>query len=486
MGSQQMNGRRYVGWKESLVFGLANGGQNVSLHVITFFLNYFFINVFNINSSIVAIMLLVEGIWDTINDPLMGAVIDRTRTRWGKLRPFLLGVPVPLALTTVALFAGPLLIANPSQNAVSKVVYMVATYFLWETLFTVADISFWSMSAAISPNPGDRTKAITSARFLAGVFGGFANATVPVLLDLSNKTGGIDIKKAFLGIGIMTGIAGMGIFSLAGFKVKERVAQSDEEPSIRECLECIVKNPPLRYIIFKDFIGALGNVGGAFTTYFYLDVLGSASYSIAVGLVSAITDPISYLLIPAVKKKLDNKQITIYAQIFTSILNAGAYFIGIRRKSNVRFMVVLMIIKFGIEALANGVTAVIPTEMIAETVDYMEWKTGMRPEGINFSVLSFFRKLSSVAARALGAFLLKPIGYQTSAANAVVPQSERTKQGIWFMFMAFPVIFRLLSLLPMFFYDLVGAKRETMLAQLAARRLEPSDELPPMVPPHKA
>ena len=475
MGSQQLNERRYVGWKESFTFGLANGGQNISLHVITFFLNYFFINVFNVNSSIVAVMLLIEGVWDTINDPLMGAMIDRTRTRWGKLRPFLLGVPVPLALTTVALFAGPLLITNPSENAVSKVVYMVATYFLWETLFTVADISFWSMSAALSPNPEDRTRAITSARFLSGVFGGFANATVPVILDLSNKTGGIDIKKAFLVIGLVTGIAGMGIFSMAGFKVKERVVQSDEEPSIRECLECIVKNPPLRYIIFKNFIGALGNVGGAFTTYFYLDVLGSASYSIAVGVVSAITDPISYLLVPAIKKRLDNKQITIYSQIFTSVLNTAAYFIGLRRMPNIGFMVVLMIIKFGIEALANGVSAVVPTEMVAETVDYMEWKTGMRPEGVNFSVLSFFGKLSSVAARALGAFLLKPIGYQTSATNAVVPQSERTKQGIWFMFMAFPVIFRLLSLLPMYFYDLVGKKRDTMYEELAARRTQLAD-----------
>jgi len=466
-----------VGGKERLAFGVALGGQGVSLHIINNYLNYFFINIFHVNSNIVAAMLLAEGIWDTVNDPLMGALIDRTRTRWGKLRPYLLAVPIPMALTTVALFAGPILIKNPGENALSKVFYIFVTYFLWETFYTISDIPFWGMSAAVSPNPQDRTRIISYARFISGCFGGLPTMAVPVILDLSNKPGGLDIKKAFFIIGLIAGIAGMGLFSLAGLKVRERIVQSEEQPSLRECLDCIVKNPPLRLLILRNFIYALCNTGNAFSTYFFLDVLGSASYSVLAAVPGGFTDPLSYVFIPAIKKRFNNKQIVIFSQLLISLLHAGTYFIGVRWKRNVLFMVALMMAKNGIEALFNGASFVIPTEMVGETVDYMEWKTGWRPEGVNFSVLSFFNKITGVIARALGAYLLKPIGYQTSAANAMVPQTERTKQGIWFMLMAFPVIFRLLSLIPMFFYDLVGKKRDTMMEEIAVRRAERSQEV---------
>ena len=87
--------RRYVGTKESLAFGIANGGQVMSFSLITSYLTYFFVNVFNIDPKIVAGMLFVEGIWDTVNDPLMGTVVDRTRTRYGKLRPIYWAFPYP-------------------------------------------------------------------------------------------------------------------------------------------------------------------------------------------------------------------------------------------------------------------------------------------------------------------------------------------------------------------------------------------------------
>ena len=91
--------RRYVGTKENLVFGVANGGQVMSFTLITSYLTYFYVNIFNIDPKIVATMLFLEGIWDTLNDPLMGTIVDRTRTRAGKLRPYLIGVPVPMTIS---------------------------------------------------------------------------------------------------------------------------------------------------------------------------------------------------------------------------------------------------------------------------------------------------------------------------------------------------------------------------------------------------
>jgi len=478
MDSHRATDRRYINAREAYGFGMANGGMIVNRVVIGTYVNFFLVNVFRINPSAVATMFLLEGFWDIFNDPLMGILVDRTRTRWGKMRPWLIVAPLPMALATVALCAGPLLLQNPSENAISKIVYMAVAYTLWETCFTMCDVPYWGISAAVSPNPQDRTRIITYARFISTFFGGLPQFVIPILLDTSNKPGGPDIRNIFFGIGLVSGIVGMGFFSLAGIVARERVAQTSDAPSIRECLTCIVQNRPLRLLMLKDIVGALAGVSSTFTMYFYLDVIGSASSSIIVGIPSGFTNLFAYTCLPLFKKwlKNNNKKIIYTSQVTNAALNAIAYLLGMRNHSNTVFMVVLMMIKQGLGELFNGVDTVIPTEMVAETVDYMEWTTGRRTEGVSFAAMSFIGQFSGVLARSLGAFLLGPIGYRTAAGNATIPQSEFTKQGIWFMFMAVPVVFRLLSMIPLAFYDLVGPKREQMLEELSIQRAQRAKE----------
>ncbi len=469
MGVSVNTERRYVSRRETIAYGLANGGQFLS-NFLSPYINYFFINVFHINSNAVAAMLLFEGFWDTVNDPLMGTLVDRTRTRWGKLRPYLLAVPLPLALTTILMSAGPMLLHNPSENAASKIVYMFVTYVLWEFFFTVCDIPFWSMSVAISPNPQDRTRVITSARFLSSFFSGLPIAVIPMLLDLAKNSATLELREVFFGLGLFSGITCFVLFSLAGLFTRERIVQSSKGPSLRECFQCILHNPPLRILILRSAILSFAGIGNSFATYYFVDVLGSASYSILAGLPGAVTNLIAYALIPIFKKRLDNKQIIFVSQLSLSLLNAFAYFAGLGNFAKPSVIMPLIMLQQGIMALFNGVEQVVPTEMIGETVDYTEWTTGLRSEGVSFAMQTFLGKLTSTVARSLGAFLLKPIGYKTSAINAIIPQSMSTKKGIWFMFMASPTLFRVLSLIPMFFYDLVGEKRERMLRELSLSR----------------
>ena len=109
-GATRSYTRKYTRRREVIAYGFAGCGENMSYSMVTSYITYFFVNVFNIDPRIVSGMLFVEGLWDTINDPLMGALVDKTRTRWGKLRPYLLGVPIPLAIATAVLFGGPLLL----------------------------------------------------------------------------------------------------------------------------------------------------------------------------------------------------------------------------------------------------------------------------------------------------------------------------------------------------------------------------------------
>lgn len=465
--------KRYVTPRENLIYGVANGGQCMSYTFLTSYISYFFVNVFNIDAKIVASMLFITGIWDAINDPLMGSIIDKTRTRHGKLKPYLLGVPIPLAITTIMLFAGPLVVSTGGQRAWQKIVYMFVTYFLWEFFYTIGDVPFWGLSAAISPNPEDRTRAITSARFISNIVGALPGIIIPILIDLVNSSIiNTNLKMIFFGYAVFSGVFGMGLFSLSGIFVKERVVQATQEPSFGECLKGLIYNKPLRTIILKDVLSSLGGIGGPFSTYYYVDVLGSASAALVVGIPGAVTGLGGYSLIPFFKKRFNNKQIVIGARIYEVIIGISKYLLGIGKYTRPGFMIPMMAVESGFSGVLAGVNSVVPTEMIGETVDYSEWTTGQRSEGISFAVLTFVGKFGGAMSRALSVWLLPFIGYKTSDHSAILPQGVSTKAMIWALFTIIPALLKLFGLVPMFFYDLVGEKRNTMLKELDERRKE--------------
>lgn len=463
--------RRFVGTRETLVYGIANSGQVMTASLITGYLTYFYVNIFNIDPVIVASMLLFEGIWDAFNDPLMGSLVDKTRTRWGKFRPYLLGIPAPMALVSVVLLAGPLLINDPNPRSAVKIVFMFVTYTLWELLFTISDVPFWGMSAAISPSPEDRTRAIASASFLSRNLGGIPTTIMPIMMDLT-KNGIVktDLKQTFFITGSACAIIGMGLFFLAGIFTKERVAQSMEEPRLIDCFKSITKNGPLKLLIWHNLLGALGNIGGIFGQYYFIDVLGNASASLFVWMLGSVVTPVSYAFIGKVKERFNNKQIVIISKLFNDFIGILMFFLSIKRYADIRFMLPMMSIRNALSAIFHGVGSVVPKEMIIDTVDYMEWKTGQRSEGMSFAVLTLVGKLNGALSRALGSLLISVIGYKTSHTSAIVPQTEAVKFRIFAMNSIVPTLLGLFAIIPILFYDLVGEKHERILRELTERR----------------
>ena len=155
MEQTELKERRYVGVRETLIYGVANGGQVIGYNLVRMQLTFFLVTVFGIPGQAVSLMIFFMGIWDTMNDPIMGTIVDKTRTRYGKLRPYLLFVPIPLGAATILFFGGAEFLRGV-ESTTAKIVYMCITYFIWEFFYTIGDIPFWGMSAAISPNPKDR------------------------------------------------------------------------------------------------------------------------------------------------------------------------------------------------------------------------------------------------------------------------------------------------------------------------------------------
>lgn len=463
--------KRYVGVKETLIYGIANSGQVIGYNLVRQQLTLFLVTVFGIPWQAVTIMISVMGVWDTLNDPMMGTIVDKTRTRYGKLRPYLLLVPIPLGIFTILFFGGAEFLKNV-DSPTTKIVYMCITYFLWEFFYTIGDIPFWGLSAAISPNPDDRSRVITSARLISGAIGGLVAPIISIFIDLQNKgTIGIDMRQLFLIFGIVGGTLGMGLFSLAGIFTRERVVQTSKEPKIPDCFKALFKNKPLILIVISNILGTVESIADTFTQYFYLFTLGSASYSIIAGVPGVITGFVAYTFIPALEKRWSSKQIIVRAVIVKAIVSSAVFIIGAKWYRNPAVIIPLMMIWGVVNAAVSSIKMVIPTKMIGDTVDYVEWKTGERNEGTSFSLLTFISKLTGSLTTAVSVAIMPLIGLEEVGQDMILAEGGEinTRFMLWAIVTIIPAVLNLFSLIPFKFYDLEGKKLEKIQSDLIVR-----------------
>lgn len=462
-----------VGRGEIAAYGIAGGGQNLAYGLITGYLMYYCVNVFHIDPRVVGLMLFVEGVWDVVNNPLAGMVIDRTRSRHGKMLPYLRWCIAPLAVFTVLLFAGPYLIRDTSSFSPAKIAFMFLSYFAWEIFYTITDVAYWGLSAAISPDAKERRRVMTFNNAAVNVGSSLPFVVVPFLLDYAATDGAVfDMRAVFMLLGVVAGVVGIGLFSLAGFFVHERVEQSQEGSSFRESLHELLHNPGLRLIILSGLIRSLSGVSSVFMTYYFIDVLGYASLSVLVNIPTVITWAFSYALLKPIRRRFDARQFTIFGAVLTGAIWFAVFLIGLRFYRSVPVMVPVLMVANGLFGLINAPVNIVQNEMLADTTDYSEWTTGKRSEGVSFSLRIATTKIGSTVVQAFGSVLLSMIGYVTLADEARVVQSDAVQFRIFVLFALVPGVFYLLSAVPLIFYDLVGEKLERMRRELNVRRGE--------------
>ncbi len=475
---KQPRERTYVGVKETVLYGVANGGQVIGYNLVRTYLTFFLMTVFGIPSKAVTIMIFVLGIWDALNDPMMGVVVDKTRTRFGKLRPYLLFVPIPLGIATVLLFGGAQFLSGV-ESTTAKIVYMWVVYFIWEFFYTIGDIPFWGMSAAISPSLNDRSRVITSARFISGAIGGITNMLIPVFIDLSTA-GKISWKlpAVFLFMGLLAGTLGMVLFSFAGIFTKERVVQNSDEPKLSDCFRYLFKNKPLLLLVLSSVLGTVEGIGDIFAQYYYKLSLGFASLSIVAAIPGVIMGFFAYLLIPWFEKRWSSKQIVVRITIFKAILTTVIFFLGFKFYQNPKVIVPLLSLQGFFTSALCSIKMVIPTKMVGDTVDYMEATTGERGEGMAFSLLTFISKLTGSFSTGIAAAIFPLIGLeQVNAEMQLVESGVNTRLWLWALVTMIPAVLNLISLIPFIFYDLEGEKLEKIHRIVQNDRLALSKEM---------
>ncbi len=466
--------KRYVGIKETLIYGIANGGQCIGYNMVRTQLTLYLVTVFGIPAKAVSLMILLMGFWDAFNDPLMGSIVDKTRTRYGKLRPYLIVVPVFLGIATIVFFGGAEFLKGV-ENTWVKIAYMSITYFVWEFFYTIGDIPFWGLSAAISPSTIDRSSIIKSARLISAVFSYIPTILVAVCIDLS-KSGAIpfDLSQVFLLLGIFAGTFGMFLFSLSGFMTRERVIQINEEPKFIDCFKYLFKNKPLLLIVLSSILATVEGISTTFTTYYYTISLGIASLSLVASIPGIICGGISFLTMSKFEKRFTSKQIVVFSVLANCITAVVVFLVGLKHYTNPKVIVPLLAVQGMVTMFNLSIKSVIPTKMIAETVDYMEWKSGERGEGMSFSLLTFISKLTGSLSTAIATAILPIIGLEQVGQDFVLNEASgiNTKFWLWALMTAIPAVLGLIQLIPYKFYDLEGEKLAMIQSEVKSRRAE--------------
>ena len=478
--------RRYVGTKETVGYVIFDMAQSFNINTYS---ERFITTIFKLDLGLQAVANLINSIWDIVNDTFSGALVDKTRTRWGKFKPYLVVLGIPGTLATCLYWLMPLLFPNASSTSMAKFFFYLVLAILRETGGTFRGFAQTGMLATITPNPIERTRLITQAQFFSGFLGEkLPQQIMDIVLDLIGNQfvgkGNFDkaYKGVFIGMGIFTslvsGIAALWFATIT----KERVMQSVETPSIKEGIKSIVNNKPILLLTLSDTLSSFSLFSGSKQDYF-IDVLNFATLGTIVGIPGAIVHPFSYTLVPWFRKRFSTRALAILGKYSIDITYIPVFLVGcIGGKKNGLYKKVLpmgiaLCLQETFYMFFYGLRHVIPSEMYNEAMDYCEWKNGYRTEAMTSAAKGLAQKLASTLSNFVKTLFKKWIGYDINAYTQGSAQSDSTKFWLFAMFTVLPLITTTLGIIPILFYDLSGKKRDKMYEELLARRALMNSEI---------
>ena len=504
--------------KEALAYGVAGFGQNFICTIIGSYLTIFLtdallfgaegVTIGSVTGSMaVAYLMLGTRIFDAFNDPIMGSVVDKTRTKWGKCRPYLKWMAIPIAVMTIACFL-PVFRAK----ATSSFIIIAIVYVIWSVVYTVADVPYWGLSTCMTNDTVVRGNMLTVTRLLCTLGAGIVTVFVPIITNgitakfkytadnigqiMVDKAAEIDKLVANQGLTVEeaaqtfvgTVIKGQEVMNadtlkmtyficavvlvvlavpmfFYGFKhTKERFTADDNPPSLGHNLKLLFKNDQLLLVVIS------GILGGARMVYTFTGGLYFAKYVLQnEGMYSLITllvvpgGLVASLLVPWMSKKFTKKWAYIAVHLFGGIVMAIMYFVGY----DAPWKLVIAAIGLVLLGIPQGVNNIITYAMIGDTVDYLEWKTGERGEGICFAMQTLINKIGMAVGAFIGVISFSAAGIN-SETGYISAEGANT---LWNMLVLSGVISMFACAVPMFFYKITEKRQAEMVSEIEARKV---------------
>lgn len=420
-------------------------GSNVIYALVATYLMVFYTESLGLKAAAVGTLLLVVRVWDSVLDVLMGILVDNTKTRWGKFRPYLLFGGVLTGASAAACFI------SPNFSEAGKLVYAYCTYIAWSMSYTLCDIPFWSLTAAMTSDSAERTRVTAVSR--TGAQFGYWIVFVGALPAVKFFGGSWSL------VGMLAGVICTGCFLVAFWNVREHgVTPRHERQTPQSALRFFLANRPLRYLMLACLLlEIVSNIRGAFTFYFFKYYLAREDL-IPWGMAANITLVIvGCVLSPLVARRFGKVKTVIYSYLLAGAATALIFFAG---QSVTAFLCLT-----GVAGFFDGVGNIVRNSCLADCVEYGEWKTGNRAEGLVFSANIFKSKVASGFAGAIPAYLLAWIGY---VPNAVQPAA--TLQWIALFFTVILGAATITAILPLFRYELSEARYACIVTELNQRK----------------
>lgn len=488
--SDIMDKQTYVPKKEWLAYGIGALGQGMVYGIMSSYISDFYLNVLKVTPIFVLLLMLLARIWDAINDPIMGYIVDHANPKHGKLKAYLLYTPVPVAILTMLLFYAPDL--TDSQ----RMVYAAITYVLWGMIYTSSDVPFWSLPNALTPNADERGSIISKARTLNGIGSAIPMAMfmgLGFVLPKFNLAGNDLEQKKYVIMALTCSVIGNILFIRVYFKTKERVnipIPPKKDKSQPNTLKLIFTCKPLM------LTAAMGIISAA-RYMFQAGAVHVARYSFYIGkdptnltgqeLESALQSNIStvstvlagasavgmfgaMIAVTPLIKKFSYKQLVIGSSLLGAASSLAMWFIGYEH-----FWACVPCLL--ISTIPCGVINVCAFAMVGDCLDYMELHTGVRLTGMGNAIQSFVTKFSNAIATSGIILMYIIVGLDVSQMSANVTTNPATldpsiRTGIFSVVSIIPAISLLLCTIPMFFYKINGEYREQMEKDLAKQREE--------------
>lgn len=478
-------------------------GQNMIYNIIGTGLVFYFQSVLFIPAMATGVIFAIARVWDAINDPMMGTIVDRTNTKWGKCRPYLIFVPAAVCVITILCFCNGIYGSQNSSTVNGLIIaWAGVSYILWGMTFTVGDIPLWGITARMTDDENDRASLLSLARIAGGVGGIVLAIIVPLSQAVGNsltKSQGLSTQKGqqfgFIIVAVILSVIGCGLFQLSSF-AKERVKSSDEHYTIKENFQLMWRNRPFRQIMISSILRApimlLMMVAMTLLSYYYGDYNQKSYvvYMIVLGGGIFGGQFIAMAFAPMLVKKFEKKKVYNISSIASGIAFALIFVIYklAPNKLDQPLWLAICCVVFTIAAAGMGIVNVYQSVMIADTIDYEEYEHGIRPDGVFFAGQSFCTKLNSGIAALIQGIVYSVVGFSgegVEKVNALLeagasfkadPAFEPYRMAMFFLCSIPPAIGMLLSVLPMLHYDLPDKKHATVLEELRIRRQEKADK----------
>ena len=482
-----------VSRKELNMFAFGAMGQGMIYAMMSSYISDYYLNVLQLAPAFVLVLMLGARVWDAVNDPLMGIIVDKCEPKRGKMKPYIIYAIVPITVFTVLMYL------SPNLSGTSLMVYAALTYILWGMCYTMADVPFWGIPNLMTPNAEERGYVISYTKNLNGIGSAvpevlflIAGTAIPAIFSTSDPM--TQEKYKYLIMAIIVVVIGSVMYGNSYFHIKERVKPPKKvrQPGEPTALKRILTCKPLMLVVAMGVLSSGRYMIQAAAVHvaryaFYIGPEITASTTLAekteyisrsvssvktIFQVCAIVGMFGAMLfMPKLIRKFDYKKIVITTCLFGFVASIFTTLIG-WFTSNLYACIPFILIS----CIPLGVLNVVSNAMICDCLDYIELKTGFRDNALGAACQGFINKFGNALATSGIIIMYMVIGLEPSqmlSSTAVVAATELTKMqnfGMFSLVSVVPGVSLLLCAVPMFFYKISGKEKQRIMDELKAKR----------------